>query len=160
MSLRDFVAPTRTITIRGEHKFSVRALGFDDIQFLLINRHSLIQDALKLFGETGFDAETASEEELRAFGIKLVTLLPQFVAELVALAADEPDQAEKVRRLAAPVQVEALLAIYELTFPEPESVKNFFDHLARLMQKIPRPATVVPTMNPAGLNSSGVTLDS
>ncbi len=161
MSLRDYVIATRTVALHGDNKLSIRALGFDDIQHLLINRHGLIDSALKLFGDSGFDAERANEQEVRSFAAKMLATLPELVAELIAIAADEPDLADKAKRLPAPVQLEALMAAYQLTFTEPDSVKNFFDHLADLISSIPRPKVVDPIPNHrAGSNGSGATLAS
>lgn len=161
MSLRDYVIATRTITLQGDQKMSIRALGFDDIQHLLINKQGLIDSALKLFGESGFNADHADPQQVREFGASLLTALPDLAGELIALAADEPDLGPKAKRLPAPAQLEALMGIYELTFTEPDSVKNFFDRLANLMTSIPRPTSkAVNAKAPGGLNASGATLHS
>jgi hypothetical protein len=162
MSLRDYVIATRTITLRGEHKMSVRALGFDDIQHLLVNKQGLIDTALKLFGESGFNADSADPQQVREFGASLLATLPELAGELIALAADEADQAPKAMRLPAPTQLEALMSVYELTFTEPDSVKNFFGRLAHLMTSVPRPGKAVSGMSPPqdGSNGSGATLNS
>jgi hypothetical protein len=160
MSLRDYVIATRTITLQGDQKMSIRALGFDDIQHLLVNKQGLIDTALKLFGEAGFNADNADPEEVRQFGASLLAKLPELVGELIAIAADEPDLGPKAVRLPAPAQLEALMGIYEMTFTEPDSVKNFFDRLASLMTSVPRPGKAVSERVRDGLNASGATLDS
>ena len=162
MSLRDYVVATRTIPLHGDNKLSIRALGFDDIQHLLINRQGLVDTALKLFGDTGFNPDNADDEQVRFFAGKLLATLPDLVGELIAIAADEPDLGPKAKRLPAPVQLEALMGVYQLTFTEPDSVKNFFDRLANLMASIPRPSKAVASngSRKAGSNGSGVTLAS
>jgi hypothetical protein len=160
MSLRDYVIASKTIPLRGDNKLSIRGLGFDDIQHLLVNRHGLIGTALKLFGDTGIDADHADEEQVRSFASSLLMELPELVAEVIALAADEPDLADKAKRLPAPVQLDALLSVYELTFSEPDSVKNFFDRLSDLMSAVPRPKAVEQLSGRAGSNGSGATLAS
>lgn len=160
MSLRDYVIATRSIKLPREQSLSIRALGFDDIQHLLINRGGLVDKALQLFDASGFKQD-ASDAEVRTFGASLLATLPELVAEIIAVAADEPELADKARRLPAPVQLEALMGAYELTFAEPDSVKNFFDRLASLMTSIPRPAMAVVNKNrQGGLNASGATLAS
>lgn len=154
MSLRDFVISTRTIAIGGDQKFSVRALGFDDIQHFLVARGSLVEQALDLLGGIKDDADSADPEQMRAVGAKLLAALPDLAAEVIAVAADEPDTAPQARRLPAPVQLEALMAVYELTFSEPDSVKKFFDRLADLMKSIPRPKAVLQKTS-IGSASSG-----
>lgn len=160
MSLREYVVGTRTVTLQGDQKMSIRALGFDDIQNLLINKQGLIDTALKLFGESGFNADNADPQEVREFGASLLATLPDLVGELIAIAADEPDLGPKAKRLPAPAQLEALMSIYELTFTEPDSVKNFFGRLASLMTSVPRPSKAVSGKPPDGLNASGATLHS
>lgn len=158
MSLRDYVIATRTIVLQGDQKMSIRPLGFDDIQHLLINKQGLIETALKFFGDNGFNPETADPQEVREFGATLLATLPDLMGELIAIAADEPDLGQKAKRLPAPAALEALMAIYELTFTEPNSVKNFFDRLASLMTSIPRPGRAVSGKAPDGSNGSGATL--
>lgn len=160
MSLRDYVIATQTITLQGEQKLSIRALGFDDIQHLLINKQGLIDTALKLFGESGFNPDNADSQQVREFGATLLATLPDLVGELIAIAADEPDLGEKAKRLPAPAALEALMGIYDMTFTEPDSVKNFFDRLASLMTSIPRPGKVVSGTLRGGSNASGATLPS
>ncbi len=160
MSLREYVIGTRTVTLQGDQKMSIRALGFDDIQNLLINKQGLIDTALKLFGESGFNADNADPQEVREFGASLLATLPDLVGELIAIAADEPDLGPKAKRLPAPAQLEALMGNYELTFTEPDSVKNFFDRLASLMTSVPRPGRAVNGKSPDGLSASGATLHS
>jgi hypothetical protein len=139
MSLRDYVIPTRTIPLGGENKFTVRALGFDDIQRLLIERTGLVETALSMFGDGGFDPNGSDDAEVRSFALRLIATLPDLVAELIATAADEADLAPTVRRLPAPVQLEAFMAAYELTFAEPGSVGKFFGRLTDLVASIPKP---------------------
>lgn len=160
MSLRDYTPPSRTIPLGKGNKLAVRAFGFEDIQSLLINRSGLIVQALDLFGEHGMNAASASDEEVRSFALQLVAKVPDLVAEVIALAADEADQVDNARRLPAPVQLEALIAVYELTFSEPDSVGKFFGHLTDLMTLIPKSAKTVaehamgsPIL--AGSNASG-----
>lgn len=161
MSLRDYVIATRTVTLQGDQKLSIRALGFDDIQNLLINKQGLIDTALKLFGESGFNPDNADPQQVREFATSLLATLPDLVAELIAIAADEPDLGHKARRLPAPAQLEALMGIYEMTFTEPDSVKNFFGRLASLLTSIPRPGQAVNGNSlPRGSNESGATLNS
>ena len=161
MSLRDYVIATRTVTLQGDQKMSVRALGFDDIQNLLINKQGLIDMALELFIENGGKLDTADPQQVREFGTLMLAKLPDLVAELIAIAADEPDLGHKAKRLPAPVQLDALMGIYELTFTEPDSVKNFFGRLASLLTSIPRPGKAVSSNSlQGGSNASGATLNS
>ena len=146
----------------------MRALGFDDIQSLLINRSGLIQQALELFNEHGVEA-AASDADVRQFVLSLIGTLPELVAELIAIAADEPDMAHKARRIPAPAQLELLMAVYEQTFVEPDAVGKFFGRLADLMTNIPRPSKtgspvmggpIQPGIGSHGSNASGETLPS
>jgi hypothetical protein len=152
MSLRDYVIQTRTIPTGNGHAFTVRALGFDDILHLLVERHGLVETGLSLFGESGFNPANAEAEEVRAFALQLMSKTPELVAELIACAADEPDMAPTALRLPAPVQLEAFMAAYELTFTEPGALGKFFGRLTNLMTSIPRPMVTAaePDKSPMG----------
>lgn len=157
MSLRDFVVETRAIALRGDQKLQVRGIAFDDLLRLLSDRRGLIDQAFKLVGDAKFDPESADEQQLRKLIGGLVAALPDLAAELIALAADEPDMAPTARRLPAPVQLDALIAIYEMTFTEPAGLGKFFDRLADIVKAMPRPTTAVSLNASIGSKPSGAT---
>jgi hypothetical protein len=109
------------------------------LQLLLTQHGGLIESALRLYGETNTTDE-------KAFGTVLLATLPDLCAEIIAIASDEPDLADKAKRLPAPTQLNALSQIFEITFVEPGSVTRFFGQLASLLQQIPKavnPSSVV-----------------
>lgn len=160
MGLRDFKPPTKTVSLGEGNALTVRALGFDDIQFFIVHRHGLITAALEFLDETGnVDPSAVDQEALKSAGAVLLAKMPLLVAELIAIAADEPESADAALELSAPLQLELLMSIYEMTFTEPDSLKKFFDHLTRLIQGIPRPTTMVKSGS-HGSAGSGVTLNS
>lgn len=56
---------------------------------------------------------------------------PGLVARVIAFAAGEPDQIEVVSKLPLPVQVSALVAIFEHTFQGTEELGNFIGTLSK-----------------------------
>lgn len=157
MSLRDYVPSTRTVTLKGDNKLTVRGLAFEDMQHFLINRGELVSDLLALLEESGFDVDKMEVEQTKNIGVKLISSLPNLVAEVIAIGADEPDMILAARRLPAPKQLELLEGVYSLTFEEPGSVKKFFDQLIGTMQSIPKKKTAPSLKTSVGTNNSGET---
>lgn len=75
-------------------------------------------------------AAMAEENADMLFG-KIVLQVPNLVAKVIAVAADEPESADFIRdNVPLPAQFDAMLAIAELTFV---STKNFKDFLGKTM---------------------------
>jgi hypothetical protein len=159
MSLRDYKAPTRVVQIDDENKLAIRALGFNDILTLLISRQGIIVQMIDFIAEErGLD--TLSEPAIKDAAVQLLVTAPRFAAELIATAANEPDLVDVAMTLPAPTQLELLCAVGELTFAEPDSVKKFFDRLASLIRRIPRPTKTKAVLSTIGSEESGETLAS
>jgi hypothetical protein len=117
--LKDIVAPKRTVTF-GDSTFEVRGLCLEDLAALLENYKT---ELASLFdGDVNFEV--------------LIHQSPKFVAELIALAADEADQVDVVRKLPLGVQLESLVAAWELTGVEPEMVGNLIRRLTAGMERM------------------------
>ncbi|NCU01989.1 phage pre-tape measure protein [Candidatus Macondimonas diazotrophica] len=115
--LAGVVVPTRTLRV-GESAVVLRGLSFDEIGQLM-TEHSGAFDQLEA---TLSGLPAGGELEVLP---QLLRVFPRLAEQAVALAADEPDQADTVRRLGAGFLQEALIAIWELTTEPAGGGKKF-----------------------------------
>jgi hypothetical protein len=138
MGLADYTPLTRSVAFRRGGSVEVRGLSLDDIAVLM---NLYLKDIDALFGL--YDESRAADErvaEMARFAVVLVREAPALVGHAIALAADEPDQIDKARKMPLPVQVEVVKSILELTFEEAGGARKFFESLGSLLQ------TLVPAM--------------
>ena len=119
--LADIDIPTRTITV-GTGAVVLRGLSFEEIGALMLEHAGAFEGLERAFRENvGGDGLAA-----------LINLAPRLIAHAVAMAADEPDQTDKVRRLGAGFLQEAALAVWELTTEPAGGGKKFISRLTQL----------------------------
>jgi len=138
MALADYTPLTRAIPFRRGGEVTVRGLSLDDVAVLM---NLYLQDIDALFGM--YDQSRAADErvaEMARFAVVLCREAPALVGHAIALAADEPDEIDRARKMPLPVQVELVKAILELTFEEAGGARKFFESLGGLLQ------TLVPAM--------------
>ena len=144
MSLADYQPLRHVVPFKGGD-ISVRGLSLDDVA-MLMNEH--LSDIDKLFGL--YDGSVREDVKVLAtaqFAIGLIREAPALVANMIALACDEPEAVPQARKLPIPVQVEAIKAICMLTFDEAGGAKNFLSSLTNLI------AAVAPAANQTGSNT-------
>lgn len=127
--LADIQIETRKIVFRGG-EFAVRGVTFATVARLVsVGQRAELERAIDQLG----DLKDAGQEQLIGALAGIVTQLPKLAAMVIAEAADEPGEWEKVTKLPMPVQLEALLEVGKLTFDGADSVKNFVRGLFELM---------------------------
>lgn len=136
MALVDYKPESREIKFKGG-SFAVEGLSLSKIA-ILISRN--LDDMEKLFGLTeGVLAGKTqfTEADLGEVAKILAVEMPVFVAQIIAHASgdDSPEAVKAAIRLPAPLQIEALIAIGDLTFSEVGGVKKFFDSITTLLGK-------------------------
>lgn len=136
MALSDYVPARSVVSFKGG-EFSVRGLALDDIAVLMRNHLSDINALVDVFGKDVTDE--AAIGAVAQHAIALIREAPGLVANLIALASDEPDSVDHARRLLMPVQVRAIEEIAKLTFEEAGGPKKFFESLMVLLRGM-RPA--------------------
>lgn len=116
--------------------FMVRGMNTDDLTFLVTNYLEQMVRALQQFGkEHGDDGATLLETKaLGELFLILTTGFPELVAEIISRCADRPDLVETVRRMAFPIQVQALAAITELTIEDAGGLGNLTAVLRSLLE--------------------------
>jgi len=135
MGLRDYELPSMKVIIDANNSFDVRGIAFEDIT-RLVNKHGPVcvmiytkfQDAK---GKHGLRPETVGQLLSMAMG-----QFPEAVAELIALAADEPDMTAKVQKLPIGVQLDAIEKIIALTFSGEADVKKLVETVTRMAEGV------------------------
>lgn len=117
----------------------VRGVSLDDMELLLRAHLDTVEMIFSLV-KTSRSGPAAGEASAR-FVLALAQEAPAFAAQVIALAADEPDQAAAVRKLPFPVVVDALTKIGRLTFEEAGGVEGFGNALAALIGGLRKPTS-------------------
>lgn len=124
MALSDLVIQTEVIPV-GKTSISVRGICASDVAYLYLNCREDVEQAAALWQSNNGDFSPE-------FMSKVLTQLPDFVARIIACAADEPDAWQNVKRMQLPTQLLAINAIGRLTF-EGVGVKPFLEGVLVLM---------------------------
>lgn len=134
MSLADFSINKVKVDFRGG-SLELRGLALEDISVLV--RHYLPElNALFDMYDTPETRDTAISQS-GAFAIKIIKEAPELVAQLIVLAADEPQEhIDIARRLPLPIQVECVRAVIDLTFEEAGGAKKFLDSLMGMVTNL------------------------
>lgn len=143
MALRDVVIETSEV-VYGGGNFSVHGITLDMIVKLMTLGHraemeAAVETIRKAVGE---DLENAGKSEA-IIGALATTMaeVPVLVSKVIAGAADDLDQWEKVQHMPMSVQLDALMKIGKLTFDGEDSVKKFVTDLIQLMMAMRKSAT-------------------
>jgi hypothetical protein len=111
--LKDIIVTTRKIEVDEEQSFDVRGLTLTDLGQLLAEYKEPIEKLME--GEV--DIATLQDS------------YPEFMAKVIAMAAEEPDSWETVMKLGFTTQLLAFEACWDLTVPD-------YDALGKLIQRI------------------------
>jgi hypothetical protein len=122
--LSDIQFPTKEIKCGGQ-SFAVRGLALDMLPKMLAAARVDIGAAM-LELETAFHSDKAGDTAaVGASLLSVVTKIPALAANLIAICADEPGASDAAARLPLSAQVEALLAIFALTFDGEDALQKF-----------------------------------
>lgn len=116
--LKDLVPETREIKVYNS-SFHVRGLTLEDIG--------------KLIGEYREPLGLLIGDKSKAGS--LIEEYPQFIATVIAVASDEPDQVEAASRLPFAVQLEALEAIWTITIPDADALGKLIARIRDAIQE-------------------------
>lgn len=127
MALKDFVLPTKEVALPDGSSFAVRGISLEDITTLIADHGPVMEDFFRKYsGDT-------SQSPLEV-GMNLIGQAPLLVANLIALAADEPKMTAVIRRFPLNVQQEALEKIADLTFDASGGPGKFMEAVIRLVK--------------------------
>lgn len=127
MAIADFVVPSEEITLPGGVKFAVRGLSLEDVTLLLSSHGPAMEDFFRRYsGDVQANAMQV--------GMSLVAQAPALVAHIIAIAADEPEMADRVRKFPLTMQQATLEKIAKLTFDASGGPGKFIEAVIRLVK--------------------------
>ena len=151
MAIADFAAPTVTIK-RGEKELTLRGLTPSDVVTLMSDPAmrvaiELLVEDFKLAGGMSAMDEAASS----AFLWNLVKQAPTLAARLIAVSADEPEQAGFIEtKFSIGSQVEFLLEVARLTFEDAGGFAALLGKLTAVLGEISASASKLGTAKRIG----------
>lgn len=132
--LKDFVIPELEVQATPDQTFAVRGISFRDLM-LLVDRHGPVLAAL--YAKLAADPEAElSPEGIQRIVSATMEEAPQLVADLIACAAGDIDDGEKVLALPLTVQIDAIEKIAILTFISEMEVKKTLERVTAMFQKV------------------------
>lgn len=130
MGLSSLVFKTETIKFSGG-EFAVRGLSTDDL-VKLIDKHRPVME--RVFNDLTKPDLDLSGSEAKEIGLGVLKEAPSFMAFVIALAADEPDNVKTALKLPLDVQISAIEAIGRLTFETEGGLKNVLAVVTRMLR--------------------------
>ena len=132
MSLSDLVIETQDVIVNGKTLFTVRGLCFNDITTLIRLYGDDLDKVIDTF-KNGDNDSGIEDSEMIEVALKEAPLV---VSHAIALAANEPDQFDKVKTLGISTQLEAVKLIWKLTVDESGGLKKLIDNLMQLTNQV------------------------
>lgn len=131
MSLASYELPTKKIDLTDGVYFTVRGLSLPDISKIVEAHEPIVTE---LFSKYAGSVNDESLENISMLGNTLMESAPILVSHIIAIAADEPGEADKIAQLPFPTQMEALEAIGSLTFIGSGGVKKTVAMVAKIVR--------------------------
>ena len=131
MSLADYEPIRASVEFKGG-SLQVRGLALDDIALLMRGHLDDLNPLVDLYMQ-----ESQKENDISAMAKHIIALVreaPGLVANMIAMASDEPDLVDKARTLPMAVQIKAVQQIGVLTFEEAGGPKKFVESLIGLVR--------------------------
>lgn len=147
MALIDLVLPSSRIQLDEAQSFTVGALTFHDVTWLVYESLGDVDAAVAFFRKHGLDGQMAPADfdaKVQEILFQIITDYPELVARIIACASGDrrKEAAQKAAGLPIPVQADALLETFRLTFSAPGGVKKFVESvsmaLRTLSQNLPK----------------------
>lgn len=121
----------------------VRGINSDDLGLLVRAHFETVQQILDAVREA--QVGPAAGDVAARFILSLAQDAPRLAAQIIALASDEPDQADQAAKLPFAVTIDALTKIGRLTFEEAGGVQGFVNALMALVGGMRKPVSATPT---------------
>lgn len=135
MALSDFTPDTEEVVIKNGVTFAVRGLSFNDISKIIRVHYHDLEGLFDMYEAAAGKGGDITALAAGRFATTIISDAPGIVAHIIALAADEEAQLEKVQMLPLLSQYDALVKIGRLTFSDVEEVKKIF---AQVMGQVGR----------------------
>lgn len=131
MSLASYTPERVALQIQEENTLLLRGVSLSDLS-VLIREH---MPDLDLIADTVMAAESWQDINIGDIAQMIVSQMPGLAANLIALSAEEPAQADVVQLLPFPTQIDAVLKIAELTFKDVGGIKKSMGVIAGLLKQ-------------------------
>jgi len=118
--LKDIVIQTETISLGGDQSFEVQGLTLTNLGLLIAE----YKEPLEALMDAKLDLTEIADK------------YPEFMAKVVALAANEPDQWEKISEMPFPTQLLAFEKCWDLTIPDYDALKKLIERIQGLIPKL------------------------
>lgn len=129
----------------NETPITVHGLSANDIAGLIVNQMPALEQVFDIVEAAGVKrAEDLAKINVAEVGQTLLAQAPEFIAGVIAYAAHEPQFADRVLHLPAPVQVKLLRAIAQLTFVDEAGFREFVGNVVAALRSA---RGVVPQAN-------------
>ncbi|MGW8177524.1 MAG: phage pre-tape measure protein [bacterium] len=138
MSLKDIVHSSTRVEFPGGD-FEVFGLTLEDISSLIADHQEAM---IELFG--GKEPKWA----------EVLTKFPDFAAAMIALAANEPEEQDSVRRLPVGVQLVALEAVWKETAIDMDTVGKLLSNIIKGLDNLNKRWETVPDLIPGKKDSN------
>lgn len=129
MALATYVPVSHEHTLRDGSVISVTGLSLNHIARLINHHFEDIEALFDLFQ----NLDRTHNGDLGSIVAGLISDAPGFVANVIALAANEPEAAPQAEKLPFPLQLTLLTQIAELTFEDVGGVKKGMETIAALL---------------------------
>lgn len=158
--LKGYTPPNKSVAVPGNDPLVLRGLSLNDINFLVTGFKPEIMKVFKQFD--GLIAGKGMENlDLGTLVVVVFESAPPLAAAIIAVAADEADEATAVMRLPISVQLEAIKAIGDLTFQGEGGAKNVAEAVLKMIGGVqglvtsPLPKRAEITIGKDGMPTSG-----
>ncbi len=154
MSLKDLELPSAKVQVSDEVFFTVRGLSLSDISVLL-NSHGKELGMIfeKVKDELQGRSEGITANDVQYFAKVLFDKAPDMVARAIALAADDPGEEDKIKRLRFTVQIIAIQEVLRLTFTTEAELKKLVEIVIQWLGKINSEAERITSSLPSLVGS-------
>ena len=134
MSLANLQLRTEAVPY-NDSEITLHGLSANAIGGLILSQLSNIEEIFNIVEGAGVKRTAdLANVNVAEVGQRLLVQMPDFIAHVIAYAAHEPDQWQKVIHLPAPVQVECLKKLAQLTFNDEAGFREFVGNVVAALR--------------------------
>lgn len=156
MSLHHIVIRREKIEMPDGQVFEVRGITANDLMSLVGQQGAVLAMIYARAVESRSGGRPLMEDDVKGLLVKLATDFPDVVAAIIAHASDSPDAKgmEIARNLPFTTQIEALLAVFSITFASEAEVKKLVESLSTILTAISGALAEVDPASVTGIGAS------
>ena len=134
MSLANLQLRTEAVPY-NDSEITLHGLSANAIAGRILSQLSNIEEIFNIVEGAGVKSTAdLANVNVAEVGQRLLVQMPDFIAHVIAYAAHEPDQWQKVIHLPAPVQVECLKKLAQLTFNDEAGFREFVGNVVAALR--------------------------